>query len=155
MVRASSALRSKAAVIQFMAKICYNIDMRKQGFTVIEILIVSAFLITAGIVLMIQMQRISTENTNSQKKTAINAIHYSLEESFYSANNYYPESINEDTLATMDSALLTDPAGKILGDSESSYRYEATDCQDNKCKSYTLRAILENEEDFVKTSQNN
>lgn len=138
-----------------MAKICYNVDMRKQGFTVIEILIVSAFLITAGIVLMLQMQRISTENTNSQKKTAINAIYYSLEESFYPANKYYPESIDEDTLSTMDSALLSDPAGKALGDSESSYRYEATDCQDNKCKSYTLRAILENEEDFIKTSQNN
>lgn len=128
--------------------------MRKQGFTVIEIIVVSAFLITAGIVLLLQVQRMAVENTNSQKKVAINAIYYSLEESFYPANKYYPESIDKDTLPTMDSSLLTDPAGKALGSNDSAYRYEPVDCQDGKCKSYKLRAILAEEEDFVKTNKN-
>lgn len=138
-----------------MLIICYNVDMRKQGFTVIEILIVSAFLIVAGVVLILQVQKMNSETTNSQKKVAINAIYYSLEEAFYPANNYYPEAIDKDTLKTMDADLLTDPNGHTLGESESAYRYETSDCQDGKCKSYTLRATLENEEDFVKTNRKN
>ena len=83
--------------------------MRKQGFTVIEVIVVSAFLIIAGVVLLFQLQRMNTEHINSQKKVAINAIYYSLEESFFPANQFYPESIDKDTLKTMDASLLTDP----------------------------------------------
>lgn len=129
--------------------------MRKQGFTVIEVLIVSVFLITAGIVLLLQLQRISTEDKNSQKRVAINAMYYSIEESFYPANNFYPESIDKDTLTTMDPALLSDPDGLFIGDSQSAYRYEATNCQAGQCQAYTLRALLDDEEDFVKTNRKN
>lgn len=127
--------------------------MKKQGFTVIEIIVLSAFLITAGIVLILQLQRFNAENTNSQKKVAINAIYYSLEESFYPTNKYYPEFINKDTLKTMDSSLLTDPSGIVLGESNSDYRYEPTNCSEGKCQSYTLRAILQNEADFIKKNR--
>lgn len=127
--------------------------MKKQGFTVIEIIVLSAFLITAGIVLILQLQRFNAENTNSQKKVAINAIYYSLEESFYPTNKYYPEFINKDTLKTMDSSLLTDPSGIVLGESNSDYRYEPTNCSEGRCKSYTLRAILQNEADFIKKNR--
>jgi type II secretory pathway pseudopilin PulG len=127
--------------------------MRKQGFTVIEVIVVSAFLVTAGVVLLFQLQRMNTEHVNSQKKVAINAIYYSLEESFFPANQFYPESIDKDTLKTMDASLLTDPDGHALGDSESAYRYEPKNCKDGKCAAYSLRAILENEEDFVKTNR--
>ena len=129
--------------------------MRKQGFTVIELIVLSTFLIVAGVVLLLQIQRIGSENTNSQKKVAINAIYYSLEESFYPNNKYYPESIDKDTLKTMDPSLLTDPSGVALGESDSSYRYEPTNCDDGKCQSYKLRAILDNEDDCVKTNRNN
>lgn len=129
--------------------------MRQTGFTVIEILVVAAFLITAGVVLFIQLERVDIENSNTQKKTAINAIYYSLEEGFYKENKYYPENINDDTLETMDSELLTDPYGVKLGEPGSDYRYEPKDCKDGKCSSYVLRANLEKEEDFVKKSRNN
>lgn len=127
--------------------------MRKQGFTVIEVLVVSAFLIAAGVVLLFQIQRMNIETTNGQKRVAINAMYYSLEEAFYPEHKFYPEAIDKDTLKTMDSSLLTDPNGKTLGDSESAYRYEPKNCQDGKCSAYTLRAIMENEEDFVKTNR--
>lgn len=128
--------------------------MKKQGFTVIELIVVIAFLITAGVVLFFQIQKINSENNNSQKRTAINAIYYSLEKSFYEENGHYPEFIEEDTLKTLDSALLTDPEGLALGEAGSSYRYEAKDCQGGKCKSYTLRTNLVGEADFVKESIN-
>jgi prepilin-type N-terminal cleavage/methylation domain-containing protein len=128
--------------------------MKQRGFTIIELLAVVAFLIAAGVVLFFQIQKINTENENSQKKVAINAMYYSLEESFYPAHGYYPEHINDDTLTTMDAALLTDPSGVKLGEEGSAYRYEPKNCQDGKCKVYTLRATLTNEDDFVKQSRN-
>ena len=88
--------------------------MRKQGFTVIEVLVVSAFLIAAGVVLLFQIQRMNTETTNGQKRVAINAMYYSLEEAFYPEHKFYPETIDKDTLKTMDSSLLTDPNGKTV-----------------------------------------
>lgn len=128
--------------------------MRKQGFTVIEIIIVAVFLIIAGVVLFFQIQRVEAEHADAQKKTAINAIHYSLEEYFYPKHEYYPEHIEEGTLPTMDNELLTDPDGAAIGTPESAYRYEPKQCSDGKCASYSLRALLENEDDFVKSSNN-
>lgn len=126
----------------------------KPGFTVIEILVIALFLIAAGVVLFFQLQKVDAENSNSYKKTSINAIYYSLEESFYPAHKYYPENITVDTLKTMDPELLEDPDGITLGEEGSAYRYESKNCNDGKCKSYTLRATLEGEADFVKNSRN-
>ena len=125
-----------------------------KGFTVIELLVVAAFLGVAAVIALLQMNTIRTESINKEKRTAINAIHYSLEENFYKEHKYYPETIKDDTLSTMDAALLTDPDGKKIGDSESAYRYEARNCQDGKCKEYTLRTTLANEADYVKDSRN-
>ena len=47
---------------------------------------------------------------------------------------------------------FTDANGHKIGKSESEYRYEATGCDNNKCKGYTLRADLEKEDDFVKSN---
>lgn len=128
--------------------------MRKAGFTVIELIIVVVFLLASGAVLFFQLQRTTTENDNSNKKIAINAIYYSLEESFYKENQHYPEKIEKDTLKTLDVDLLKDPEGIALGEEGSSYRYEPKNCKDGKCKSYTLRTSLYKEEDFVKNSRN-
>ncbi len=127
---------------------------KQKGFTVIELIVVAMFLIAAGIVLLFQWQKVERENLNNQKKTAINAMYYSLEESFYKNNGYYPEQLSAEALKTMDPELLKDPYGLSIGETDSDYRYEPADCQNGKCKKYTLRALLDGEEDFVKTSRN-
>jgi len=126
--------------------------MTKRGFTVIEILVVALFLITAGVLLTFQAQKINTEFKNSQRKTAINAIYYSLEEGFYPENKFYPEHIKKDTLKTLYPELLTDPDGVTLGEEGATYRYEPSNCQDGKCQSYKLRSSLDGEADFIKES---
>lgn len=129
--------------------------MKKSGFTVIEVLVVAAFIIGAGVVLMFQLQHMKKEDDNSKKKIAINAIYYSLEESFYQTNKYYPENIKPNTLKTLDPELLTDPNGIKLGQEGSSYRYEPKSCStDGKCESYSLRATLDGEADFIKKNRN-
>ncbi len=127
---------------------------KQKGFTVIELIVVTAFLITVAILGFSQWSKLTNEKNNAAKRTAINAIYYSLEEDFYKRNGYYPEKIDDKTLPTMDAALLTDPAGVKLGEGASSYRYESTDCSDSKCRSYTIRTSLVGEDDYVKESRN-
>lgn len=128
--------------------------MKQKGFTVIELLVVAVFLIVAGVVLVFQINKINEEYLNEQKKTAINAIFYSLEEGFFAKNKYYPEHLTEDTLPTMDKSLLRDTNDLMINETGSEYRYEPKDCQDGKCKAYSLRATIEGEDDFVKDSRN-
>jgi len=127
---------------------------RTDGFTVIELLVVVLVLGTAGLLFFMQKGNIQIAAHDQQRKTAINAMYYSLEEVFYKANSYYPTTINQTNLPSVEPALFTDPTGIKLGEPESNYRYEPVNCTDNKCKSYTLRTTLENEADFIKESKN-
>lgn len=126
-----------------------------QGFTVIEVIVVTLFLSVATTVLFIQRNNIATTQRDDQRKTAINAMYYSLEEAYYKEHGHYPSEISADTLMAIDPALLTDPNGVAIMNKDSDYRYEASNCTDDACKSYTLRADLEKEADFVKDSRNN
>lgn len=127
---------------------------RSRGFTVIELLIVATFLITATVVLFVQYRNLTNQLDNDKRRTAINAIYFSLEEGFYKTHSYYPEAIGDETLPTMDKELLTDPNGVKLGESDSVYRYEPANCQEGKCQEYTLRTSLNNEEDFIHENRN-
>jgi hypothetical protein len=80
-------------------------------------------------------------------------MYFNLEEVFYPAHNYYPATISDENLKAMDPQLFTDSFGFNIGDGLSSYRYEPTNCVDDKCQSYTLRANLEKEDDFIKNSR--
>ena len=126
---------------------------RQAGFTVIEVLVAIIFLGVATAVAFTQLVTIQREHQNDRKKTAINAMHYSLEEAYYKQHGFYPEKITDETLPTMDKELLKDPNGKKLGDNGSAYRYEPTNCTGGKCKSYSLRATLDGEADFIKDSR--
>lgn len=125
-----------------------------RGFTVIEILLASFVAIFASVLFFIQKNNIETVAKDNTKKTAINAIYYSLENSFYATNKYYPQSISSDNLKTLDPSLFIDPDGVKISTSGSSYTYKPTNCQDGKCKSYTLKADLQNEVDYTKTNKN-
>lgn len=126
----------------------------KRGFTILEIIIVGAFASLLFIIFFIQKSNVDAFNRDEARKTAINAIYYALEESFYKDHKYYPEQISEDNIKVIDPALWTDPSGYNLGDPKSSYSYEPANCKDGKCKEYTLRTTLEKEDTYTKYNRN-
>ena len=126
----------------------------KSGFTLIELIIVIVFASLALILFFVQKINIDAMERDDRRKIAINAMYYGLEEGYYAKNGYYPETISEENLTVIDPNLFTDPSGIILGETGCSYTYEAANCEDGKCKEYTLRAVLEKEEDYIKKNRN-
>lgn len=126
----------------------------KSGFTIIELAVVIAFATLALLLFFIQNANIQAMDRDKQRKTAINAMYYALEEGFYADNGYYPETIDTDNLTVIDPNLFTDPSGIILGENGCSYVYDAANCSDGRCKEYTLRANLEKEDDYIKKNRN-
>jgi prepilin-type N-terminal cleavage/methylation domain-containing protein len=124
-----------------------------KGFTVIELIVVIVVVGVTAALLLIQKENLAATRRDDNRKIAINAMYYNLEEVFFEKNGYYPTTIDSKTLRAMDPALFTDPKGIKLGDKDSNYRYEPTNCEDNKCKGYSLRSSLEKEADYVKTNR--
>ena len=126
----------------------------KAGFTLVEILVVIGFLGLLFIFALLQYFTLSAMDRDEQRKTAINAMYYSLEEGFYAQNGYYPQTISDTVLTTMDPELFTDPDGVNLGSEGSTCTYEPADCDDEgHCQEYVLRADLEREDDYIKRSR--
>lgn len=137
---------------------------RTSGFTVIELLFIVALLAAASVLFFVQKDNVASAARDEQRKTAINAMYYSLEEVYFATNGHYPRTIDETVLPSVDPELFTDPNGIQLGQTtitvdevevpvESDYRYEPTNCTDDECASYTLRTTLENEDDFVRENR--
>ena len=126
----------------------------KKGFTILEIIVVGVFVTLLLILFFVQKSNIDAMDRDEDRKTAINAMYYALEESFYKDNKYYPESISEKNIKVVDPALWTDPSGFNLGDPLSSYSYEPANCKEGKCKEYILKAKLEKEDDYIKYNRN-
>lgn len=129
-------------------------NKRSRGFTVIELLIIVVILGAASVLFFIQKGNVEVAARDDTRKTAINAMYYSIEEVFYKAKGFYPLTISETNLPSVDPALFTDPNGIKIGTANSNYRYEPVNCIDEKCSSYSLRTTLQNEADFVKDSKN-
>lgn len=126
----------------------------KTGFTILEIIIVATFATLLLVLFFVQKSNIDAMNRDDDRKTAINAMYYALEEGFYPEHGYYPESISEENIKMIDPALWTDPLGFNLGDPLSSYSYEPANCTESKCKEYTLKADLEKEDTYIKYNRN-
>lgn len=126
----------------------------KKGFTILEIIIVGVFASLLLILFFVQKANIDAMKRDEDRKIAINAMYYALEESYYKEHGYYPESISEENIKVIDPALWTDPAGINLGDLGSTYSYEPANCENSKCKEYILKAELEKEDDYVKYNRN-
>ncbi|MDB5162126.1 MAG: hypothetical protein JWM52_634 [Candidatus Saccharibacteria bacterium] len=126
----------------------------QRGFTIIELIFIIVLLSAASILFFFQKNNIEVAGRDEVRKTSINAMYYSLEEVYFKANGFYPRTIDEKILPSVDPDLFKDPQGVKITESKSNYRYESSDCDADKCKSYTLRTTLENEDDFVKTSRN-
>ena len=126
----------------------------KKGFTIIEIIIVAIFASLLLILFFVQKTNLDAMERDEKRKTAINAMYYALEESFYIDHKYYPETISEENIKVIDPALWTDPNGINLGDAASSYSYTPANCENGKCKEYILKADLEKEDDYIKSNRN-
>lgn len=123
----------------------------KKGFTVLELMIVGVFAALLLIIFFIQKSNVEAMDRDDERKTAINAMYYALEEYYYPKYGYYPDSIDETILPVIDPALFTDPFGTNLGIEGSTYTYEVANCNSkNQCREYTLRAILEKEDAYIK-----
>lgn len=129
--------------------------MRKQaGFTAIELIVVIIILILAGVIFLVQKNELAAEHRDSTRKIAINAIYYNLEEVVYPTLKGYPATLDAKQLKAMDSDLLTDPNGFMINESGSDYTYEPSSCNGDVCQHYVLRATLEKEAEFTKSSRN-
>lgn len=159
---------------------------RRSGFTVIELVVVAVVFLLAGVLVYGQINKLKVAEQDSDRKVAINAMYYALEEVYYKKHKSYPSSLSADKLPSVDPALFTDPDGFTLGKESLSeeevtklleegsgdktleqrlasltsgkgpnYHYEGTNCDtDGNCKSYTLRADLTGEAQYVKKSRN-
>ena len=125
-----------------------------RGFTVIELVIVVAVLAASSILFFIQKSSVESSGRDSERKTAINAMYYSLEEVYYKENKSYPRTLTTETLPSVDPELFTDPSGNKLGEADSDYRYTAIDCKDDRCKGYKLTSQLDKEADYTKKNRN-
>ena len=127
----------------------------RKAFTVLELMLCIIFVGIFVVLFFMQKVNVDAMSRDEKRKVAINAIYYALEEGYYDKNQYQPEKIDKaEILPWIDPNLFTDPYGTALWMDGSNYTYEAKDCENEKCKSYELRSIMEKEEDFVKTSRN-
>lgn len=123
------------------------------GFTVVELLVALVFLGLVTGIAYSQQQALETVHRDQDRKVALNAIYYNLEEVVRPALGGYPRILAANQLRAMDASLLVDPQGNKIGESDSDYRYEPTGCNGGDlCSGYTLRASLERETDFIKTN---
>ena len=143
--------------------------MRKQsGFTIIELLVAFVVLVTLAIFFAIQRNDLETAARDQTRKTAINAMYYSLTEVFYVQNGYYPENISRNNLKAIDPSLFTDPdkftlngnecvytnaEGEKATDGDCNYRYTPSNCNEKgECQKFKLTANMESEADYIKNS---
>ncbi|MES2630577.1 MAG: prepilin-type N-terminal cleavage/methylation domain-containing protein [Patescibacteria group bacterium] len=124
-----------------------------RGFTVIELLVVVLLIATASILFFVQKNNVEVAGRDEARKTSINAMYYSLEEVYFKANNTYPRTVSAEVLPSVDPELFKDPSGVKIGEADSNFSYEGTNCDGDSCKAYTLRTTLENEDDYVKTNR--
>ena len=124
-----------------------------RGFTVIELLVVIVLLAGASILFFVQKNNVEVAAKDEARKTSINAMYYSLEEVYFKQNGAYPRTVNSDVLPSVDPELFKDPSGVKIGESKSNFSYEGINCEGDKCKAYTLRTTLQNEDDFVKKNR--
>ena len=58
----------------------------KSGFTILELIIVIAFASLAVVLFFLQKVNVDAMNRDKERKTAINAMYYALEEGYYQQN---------------------------------------------------------------------
>lgn len=122
------------------------------GFSIIEMFTVITIVVIAGLFFLQISKQIDQLDRDRSRKTAVNAMHYSLEEVYYPAHSSYPREINSQVLPSVDPSQFTDPNGIIIGAPRSDYTYEGLNCDGTSCRSYVIRSLLERENEFIRES---
>lgn len=139
--------------------------MRKSpGFTIIELLVVIVLFLTMCGLFLSQKNTFEAASRDDRRKTDINTLYHNLEKVYYAENKSYPDALTTETLPSVQPDTFKDPSGvkinevrvenEVLGTTlRSTYTYEPLDCKNGKCGGYTLRANLEREGDYVRSSK--
>lgn len=126
--------------------------MSKRRLTAAEIVVLVLLLALLSLFIWSQSSVYAARDRDLDRKVAINAIASSLEKIYYPAHHYYPSSISATTLPGLNPKYLKDPEGNAISHINSDFRYDPMDCNNDQCTGYSLRAHLEQETDFIKTS---
>lgn len=157
------------------------INTPERGFTLIELLVVAMIVGILGTLVAMTYSGVQAKNRNAERRVEINSLQSHLE-AYYVEHSTYPSLKDLNTsdwrktnLKDFSDDLLSDPRWKdtltqctgnnvtILADSptEGCYAYQATTadgnpCLDEKstCAQYSLTALFEGNEKYVKTSLN-
>ena len=118
----------------------------KKGFSWIEIVIILAVVAFGATLILVQKYNLEAMARDNQRKIAVNAVYYALEESFYPAHGYYPESISPSVLPVVDPELWEDP--------EIDFYYAPVSCNyEGHCSAYTIKTELEKEDTYIKKNK--
>jgi len=126
---------------------------KREGFTVIEIIVAILVVVVGVIVFFTSQASVQAATRDQSRKTSINAFYYALENSFHKQNGYYPQTIDSKTLPMVDPSLFNDPGGIEVNKTGSTLHYKAVNCNTaGQCHSYELSADLEREATYTKQS---
>ena len=154
---------------------------RQQGFTLIELLVVAIIVGILGTLVAMTYSGVQAKNRNAQRQASIDTLQSEME-TYYADNNKYPSlaqlndsSWRQKNLKNFDNGDVRDPRwnNKVAGCTANGqpdfagtptakcYSYQATTadgspCTDPavSCTQYSLTAMLEGGEKYVKTSLN-
>ena len=87
-----------------------------RGFTIIELLFIIVLLAAASVLFFVQKNNLEVAGRDETRKTAINAMYYSIEEVYFKSHNSYPRTIDSTILPSVDPSLFTDPNGVKIGE---------------------------------------
>jgi len=157
------------------------ISTREQGFTLIELLVVAIVVGILGTLVAMTYSGVQSKNRNSDRELSIDALQSQME-TYYAENTRYPSitqlndsSWRQKNLKGFNSGDMRDPqwSKKIITCSANSqpifvgtptpkcYSYQATTSDGSSCidpaipcAQYSLTAVFEGGEKYVKTSLN-
>lgn len=128
-----------------------SLRRNNQGFTIIELLVVTLVVVGLGFWMLNSMSDVRGREHDGERRSDINLVYQQLE--FYydlGETNTYPTLANlqdddwvKENMKALNPEALKDPAGRKIGEKGSDYTYDAKDCDDNGCASYSLSADQE------------
>lgn len=124
----------------------------RRGLNILNSILVGIAFIGLVLAFILYSTHLRTAEQDKIRKQSINAIYFGLEHDYYTQNASYPLRISAKNLPSVTESSFIDPDGRQLGSAGSDYRYEPYGCVGEVCKGYTLRAILDAEDTYIKQS---